>query len=116
MELDPDPHVTVCCGSTETMLATLLAVLNPGDEVIIFEPLYENDGPGGISCRKPPSPRSACPRRTTPRDLLLAKVREAGFLAYEPKDAYYILTDVTHFLDRCGCRDDREFAMFLVER
>src|SRR3990172_5359383 len=40
--VDPDKHVTVCCGSTETMLSTLLAVLNPGDEVIIFEPFYEN--------------------------------------------------------------------------
>ena len=48
MEIDPDRHVTVCCGSTETMLSTLLAVLNPGDEVIIFEPFYENYGPGCI--------------------------------------------------------------------
>jgi aminotransferase len=48
MELDPDRHITVCCGSTETMLSTLLAVLNPGDEVIIFEPFYENYGPGCI--------------------------------------------------------------------
>ena len=48
MEIEPDRHVTVCCGSTETMLATLLAVLNPGDEVIIFEPFYENYGPGCI--------------------------------------------------------------------
>ncbi|HVG77961.1 MAG TPA: aminotransferase class I/II-fold pyridoxal phosphate-dependent enzyme [Patescibacteria group bacterium] len=48
MQIDPDLHVTVCCGSTETMLATLLAVLNPGDEVIVFEPFYENYGPGCI--------------------------------------------------------------------
>jgi aminotransferase len=48
MEIDPDRHVTICCGSTETMLSTLLAVLNPGDEVIIFEPFYENYGPGCI--------------------------------------------------------------------
>ena len=48
MEVDGERHVTVCCGSTETMLATLLAVLNPGDEVIIFEPFYENYGPGCI--------------------------------------------------------------------
>ena len=48
MEIDPERHVTVCCGSTETMLSTLLAVLNPGDEVIIFEPFYENYGPGCI--------------------------------------------------------------------
>ncbi len=48
MDVDPDRHVTVCCGSTETMLATLLAALNPGDEVIVFEPFYENYGPGCI--------------------------------------------------------------------
>jgi aspartate/methionine/tyrosine aminotransferase len=48
MDVDPERHVTVCCGSTETMLATLLAVLNPGDEVIVFEPFYENYGPGCI--------------------------------------------------------------------
>src|SRR4030095_6007578 len=48
MQIDPDLHVTVCCGSTETMLATLLAVLNPGDEVIVSEPFYENYAPGCI--------------------------------------------------------------------
>jgi aspartate/methionine/tyrosine aminotransferase len=48
LEVDPDRHVTVCCGSTETMLSTLLAVLNPGDQVIVFEPFYENYGPGCI--------------------------------------------------------------------
>ena len=48
MDVDPERNVTICCGSTETMLSTLLAVLNPGDEVIIFEPFYENYGPGCI--------------------------------------------------------------------
>ncbi|MBI3456519.1 MAG: aminotransferase class I/II-fold pyridoxal phosphate-dependent enzyme [Candidatus Rokubacteria bacterium] len=46
--VDPDRQVTVCCGSTEAMLSTLLAVLDPGGEVIIFEPFYENYGPGAI--------------------------------------------------------------------
>ncbi len=40
--------MTVCCGSTEAMLSTLLAVLDPGDEVVIFEPYYENYGPDSI--------------------------------------------------------------------
>jgi aminotransferase len=48
MDVDPERHVTVCCGATETMLSTLLAVLNPGDEVVVFEPFYENYGPGCI--------------------------------------------------------------------
>ena len=45
LELDPEREITVVCGSTEGMLASLLAVTNPGDEVIIFEPFYENFGP-----------------------------------------------------------------------
>jgi aspartate/methionine/tyrosine aminotransferase len=262
MAVEPDLHVTICCGSTETMLATLLAVLNPGDEVIIFEPFYENYGPGCIIAGAEPvfvpleppdfrfdpdrlsravtartraiifnSPNNpsgkvfsraeleviaeVCRRHdllaitdeiyehiiydgtehvpiaTLPgmaertvtisgisksysvtgwrigyaiaseelsigirrahdfitvgaphplqeaavaafelpnsyyvslrtsyqarRDLLLGKVQEAGFDAYSPRGAYYILTDAAHFLPRFGCRDDREFAMFLVK-
>ncbi len=42
---DPNVHVTVTCGATEAMIATLLAVADPGDEVVIFEPFYENYGP-----------------------------------------------------------------------
>ena len=38
IEVDPEKQITVCCGSTETMIATLLAVCNKGDEVVIFEP------------------------------------------------------------------------------
>ena len=48
LDLDPETEVTVCCGSTETMIASLLAVTNPGDEIIIFEPFYENYGPDAI--------------------------------------------------------------------
>ena len=43
--VDPDEHVTVCCGSTEAMMSTLLAAVDPGDEVVVFEPFYENYGP-----------------------------------------------------------------------
>ena len=45
---DPDKHVTVCCGATECMMAAVLAVVNPGEEVVIFQPFYENYGPDGI--------------------------------------------------------------------
>jgi aminotransferase len=262
MEIEPDRHVTVCCGSTETMLATLLAVLNPGDEVIIFEPFYENYGPGCIIAGAEPvfvpleppdfsfdpdrlaaavSPRTRAivfnspnnpsgkvfsraelqaiadvclrhdllaitdeiyehivydglghtPIATLPgmadrtvtisgisksysvtgwrvgyavanpelsvgirrahdfitvgaphplqeaavtalhfedsyyvalrrayqarRDLLFSQVEAAGFVAWKPSGAYYILTDVDHFMKRYGCADDTEFAMFLIK-
>ncbi|MGI9040052.1 MAG: pyridoxal phosphate-dependent aminotransferase [Gemmatimonadales bacterium] len=45
---DPEREITVTCGATEAMIATLLAVVNPGDEVIVFEPFYENYGPDTI--------------------------------------------------------------------
>jgi aminotransferase len=43
-----ETDITVTCGATEAMIATLKAIINPGDEVIIFEPFYENYGPDGI--------------------------------------------------------------------
>jgi aminotransferase len=48
MRVDPAKNLTVTCGSTEAMIATLLGLINPGDEVIIFEPFYENYGPDTI--------------------------------------------------------------------
>ena len=45
---DPETEVTVTCGATEAMIATLKALVNPGDEIIIFEPFYENYGPDVI--------------------------------------------------------------------
>src|SRR5246127_3488864 len=48
VKVDPEKQVTVCCGSTEAMISTLLAVCNAGDEVVIFEPYYENYGPDSI--------------------------------------------------------------------
>ncbi len=262
VEVDPERHVTVCCGSTETMLSTLLAVLNPGDEVIIFEPFYENYGPGCIISGAEPifvpleppdfsfdpdrlakavGPRTRAiifnspnnptgkvftrrelqliadlclkhdllaitdeiyehiifddqthtPIATLPgmadrtvtisgisksysvtgwrvgyavttaeislgirrahdfvtvgaphplqeaavtaltlpdsyyvwlremyqakRDLLLGLIETAGFVAYKPRGAYYILTDAAHFLRRFNCLDDTAFAMYLVK-
>ena len=47
---DPEEQITVCCGSTEGMIASLLATVNPGDEVIVFEPFYENYGADVILC------------------------------------------------------------------
>ncbi len=43
--VDPDTEVTVSCGATEAMIAAMLAAVDPGDEVIVFEPFYENYGP-----------------------------------------------------------------------
>ena len=46
--VDPETEITVCCGSTEGMIASMLGIINPGDEVVVFEPFYENYGPDAI--------------------------------------------------------------------
>jgi aminotransferase len=48
--IDPETEITVCCGSTEAMISSLMAIVNPGEEVIVFEPFYENYGPDTILC------------------------------------------------------------------
>src|SRR5579863_3656458 len=45
---DPEREITICCGSTEAMMSAMMAVINPGDEVVVFEPFYENYGPDAI--------------------------------------------------------------------
>src|SRR5262245_401960 len=50
MEFDPERESTVCCGASEGMIASLLAVLDAGDEVVLFEPFYENYGPDTQLC------------------------------------------------------------------
>lgn len=45
---DPEREITVVCGATEAMMAAVLAIVNPGEEVIVFEPYYENYGPDAI--------------------------------------------------------------------
>ena len=47
-EVDPETELTVTCGATEGMIAAMLAILDPGDEIVVFEPFYENYGPDAI--------------------------------------------------------------------
>ena len=50
LEFDPEREITVCCGATEGMIASLMAVTDPGDEIIVFEPFYENYRPDALLC------------------------------------------------------------------
>jgi aminotransferase len=54
IDANPDRNITVCCGATECMMAAVLSVVNPAEEVIIFQPFYENYGPDGILCGATP--------------------------------------------------------------
>jgi aspartate/methionine/tyrosine aminotransferase len=46
--IDTEREITVCCGSTESLMSSMMAIINPGDEIVVFEPFYENYGPDGI--------------------------------------------------------------------
>jgi len=48
LRIDPEREITICCGSTEAMMSAMLAIINPGDEIVVFEPFYENYGPDAI--------------------------------------------------------------------
>ena len=77
LEVDPEREITVTCGSTEAMIAALLAVVDPGDEVVVFEPFYENYGPDAVLCG------------ATPRFVALRPVAGAGGArawAYDPDE------------------------------
>jgi len=54
LEIDPEREITVTCGATEAMISSLLAIADPGEEVIVFEPFYENYGPDAIICGATP--------------------------------------------------------------
>jgi len=48
IRIDPEREITICCGSTEAMMSAMMAIINPGDEIVVFEPYYENYGPDAI--------------------------------------------------------------------
>ena len=72
----PDEQVTVCCGATEAMMATMMAIIDPGDEVVIFEPFYENYGPDAILSGA--TPRYVTLREPDPSTSLAGCLPEPG--------------------------------------
>ncbi len=54
MDVNPETELTVTCGATEAMATALMAIVDPGEEVVVFEPFYENYGPDAILCDAKP--------------------------------------------------------------
>ncbi len=50
MDADPETMITITCGATEAMIASVLAIVDPGEEIVVFEPFYENYGPDAALC------------------------------------------------------------------
>ena len=124
ISVDPEREVTVCCGATEGMIASLLAVLDPGDEVVVFEPFYENYGPDCILSGATPGTAAdalgfgqdyfagLAREYLERRDFVVALLRELGFGVFLPRGAYYVMTDIAPLTRE----DDVSFAMHLVRQ
>src|SRR5436305_735322 len=89
MPIVPDEQVTVCCGATEAMMATMLAIIDPGDEVIVFEPFYENYGPDAILSGATPRYVTLHPSTPGPAESL-----KAGWW-FDPDDLAAAFNDKT---------------------
>ena len=74
IEIDPEREITVCCGSTEAMMSAMMAIINPGDEVVVFEPFYENYGPDAVLTD------------ASPRFVRLHPASDAGDWAFDPAE------------------------------
>jgi aspartate/methionine/tyrosine aminotransferase len=111
---DPEREITICCGSTEAMMSAMLAIINPGDEIVVFEPFYENYGPdailSGASPRfvrmKPPSGTSA--EWTFDRNELAA--------AFGPHTKAIILNTPNNPTGKVFTREELEFIRDLCVR
>ena len=103
MEVDPERMLTVTCGATEAMVATLLAIVDPGDEVIVLEPFYENYGPDAAICgARPVYVPIRPPDDTFDRDELRA--------AFGPRTRAIILNTPNNPTGRILTRAELEFV------
>jgi len=109
VRVDPESEITVCCGSTEAMMAAMMAVINPGDEVVIFEPFYENYGPDTIlSGATPRFVRLRAPDWSFDRQELAA--------AFGPRTKAIILNTPNNPTGKVFSRDELEFIRDLCAK
>ncbi len=108
MEFDPEREITVCCGATEGMVASLLAVLDPGDEVVLFEPFYENYGPDTQLC-------GAVPRYVTLHAPDWNFDPEELRAAFTPKTKAIILNSPNNPTGKVFSRQELEFIAALCQ-
>jgi aminotransferase len=107
--VDPEREITICCGSTEAMMAAMMAIINPGDEIVVFEPYYENYGPDAILS-------GATPRfvKLTPPDWSFD--REELAAAFGPRTKAIILNTPNNPTGKVFTRAELEFIRDLCVR
>ncbi|HKO35387.1 MAG TPA: aminotransferase class I/II-fold pyridoxal phosphate-dependent enzyme [Pyrinomonadaceae bacterium] len=108
LDIDPEREITVTCGSTEAMIAAMMATVDPGEEVIVFEPYYENYAPDAIlSDAKPRYVPLRAPDWTFDRDELRA--------AFNPKTKAIIICNPNNPTGKVFTRAEMEFIAGLCQ-
>ncbi len=108
LEIDPETEITVTCGSTEGMIAAMMATVDPGDEVVVFEPFYENYGPDAILSDAVPKYVSLrAPDWTFDRDELRA--------AFSEKTKAIIVCNPNNPTGKVFTRDEMEYIASLCQ-
>jgi aminotransferase len=107
--VDPEREITVVCGATEGMFASFLALLNPGDEVLIFEPFYENYGP---DCAL----SGAVPRHVALRPPRWGFSREELEAAFTPRTRALVLNTPNNPTGKVFSRSELEFIAGLCQK
>ena len=108
LRVDPETEVTITCGATEAMIATLLAIVDPGEEVIVFEPFYENYGPDTILCDARPVYVPLFPGQPLDLDRLAA--------AFTPRTRAVIVNTPANPVGRVLTRAELEGIAALCQR
>ena len=108
LDIDPETEITVTCGSTEGMIAAMMATVDPGEEVIVFEPYYENYAPDAIlSDAKPRYVPLRAPDWSFDRDELRA--------AFNTKTKAIIICNPNNPTGKVFTRDEMEFIASLCQ-
>ncbi|HEY6805061.1 MAG TPA: aminotransferase class I/II-fold pyridoxal phosphate-dependent enzyme [Pyrinomonadaceae bacterium] len=108
LEIDPETEITVTCGSTEGMIAAMMATVDPGEEVVVFEPFYENYGPDAILS-------DARPRYVSLRAPDWSFDREELRAAFSEKTKAIIVCNPNNPTGKVFTRDEMEFIASLCQ-
>ena len=109
VKYDPEREITICCGSTEAMMSTVMAIINPGDEIVVFEPFYENYGPDAILS-------GATPRFVKLRTPDWSFDEKELAAAFGPHTKAIILNTPNNPTGKVFTRADLEFISYLCVR
>src|SRR5918997_4031214 len=108
LDVDPETELTVTCGSTEGMIAAMMATVDPGDEVVVFEPFYENYAPDAVLSGATPRYVSLrAPDWTFDPDELRA--------AFNPRTKAVILCNPNNPTGKVFTREEMEFIAALCQ-